>query len=170
MGPLQPSHFWAKMWWCKVAKAKVRSCAGIGGKMRRQSTKVEKVKVWHYYRSFNFTLSPSQLRTFDFAFFYCIQQISFIYIEIDAAPYSPEVCWLYNLRCYSNACARGHCAYYECLLIFYCVRWHICLPMLTMPNQKHIILLIKCNAHHNVYICTTRLRTSPLPPLKILYY
>lgn len=79
----------AKMRECKDAKAKVRSCKDKGTKwIHVCEGKSAKGKGLH---EINFALSPLQLHTFAFTFFYCIQQVSVNCIQFDAGNVQPKV-------------------------------------------------------------------------------
>ena len=103
---------------CESATAKERKCEDATAKREDAMAKVRRCEgegaiLLSLLRLRNFALSPSQLRTFAFAFFDSIQKVSVDYIEFDAGTVLAKVFRL--IHDIIGTHALGHCAYYECL-------------------------------------------------------
>ena len=103
---------------CVSAKLRRRKCEGATAKERKCEDATakhedEEAILLSLLRHRNFALSPSQLRTFAFAFFDSIQKVSVDYIEFDAGTVLAKVFRL--IQAIIGTHALGHRAFYECL-------------------------------------------------------
>lgn len=101
---------------CDSAKAKEQKCEDATTKREDVMPKVRRCEgEGAILLSLlpNFALWPSHLRTFAFAFFDCIQQVSVDYIEFYTGTVLAKVFRL--IHAIIGTHALGHRAYYECL-------------------------------------------------------
>lgn len=122
-GPLRFFNFRSLVRICESVKLRRRKCEVVTAKVRTCEGEAQRCEGESANRVRNFALSPLQLRTFAYAFFFSLSwSITCNLMQVFARGL-PNA-----LRCYWYRCARqcyGHRAYYESSLVFYWVIWHI---------------------------------------------